>query len=191
MNKRVAIIFIFSIILMGITNSKCESGQIDVNSASLEDLDKLYGIGPAKAQAIIDARPFENLDDLIRVNGIGEVTLKGIKEQNLACVNGDDFEEEKDTKESEEKEKIAKKEIEELAYKKEDEKGPSLEEIKTEPIQKEFETIKLETKSIKTKENIENSEGKNYAIYALIGFCVLIALLFFIKNKRYSKNEFG
>ena len=47
----------------------------------------MYGIGPVKAQAIINSRPFESIDDLINVSGIGEVTLIKIKDQNLACVN--------------------------------------------------------------------------------------------------------
>ena len=59
---------------------------IDINSASQEDLEKLSGIGPAKAQAIIEARPFSSLNDLIRVKGIGEKTLQKIKEQGLACL---------------------------------------------------------------------------------------------------------
>jgi competence ComEA-like helix-hairpin-helix protein len=59
---------------------------IDINTASLKDLEKLYGIGPTKAQAIVEERPFSSVDDLIRVKGIGEKTLQEIKEQGLACV---------------------------------------------------------------------------------------------------------
>jgi competence ComEA-like helix-hairpin-helix protein len=62
--------------------------QIDINSATLSQLDELTGIGPKYAQAIIDARPFSSLDDLLRVKGIGPKTLQKIKDQGLAYVSG-------------------------------------------------------------------------------------------------------
>jgi len=61
--------------------------KVDINSASLDQLDALTGIGPKYAQAIIDARPFSSIDDLVKVKGIGEATLQKIKDQGLACVD--------------------------------------------------------------------------------------------------------
>jgi len=61
--------------------------MVDINTASLAQLDTLVGIGPVYAQRIIDGRPYSSVDDLIRVNGIGEKTLQKIKDQGLACVN--------------------------------------------------------------------------------------------------------
>lgn len=63
------------------------AASIDINTATLTQLDELAGIGPAYARAIIDVRPFSSVDDLLRVKGIGEKTLQKIKEQGLACVN--------------------------------------------------------------------------------------------------------
>ena len=61
--------------------------QININSATLSQLDELTGIGPTYAQRIIDNRPYSSVDDLDRVKGIGPATLQKIKNQGFACVN--------------------------------------------------------------------------------------------------------
>ena len=86
--RKLMFIFIIFLVSLSTTSALCEEGQIDVNTASNEKLDELYGIGPVKAEAIIDSRPFDSINELINVYGIGEITLNKIKEQGLACVNG-------------------------------------------------------------------------------------------------------
>jgi len=61
--------------------------QVDINTASLQQLDNLTGIGPTYAQRIIDGRTYSSVDDLLKVKGIGPATLQKIKDQGLACVN--------------------------------------------------------------------------------------------------------
>ena len=57
-----------------------EPAQVDINTATVEVLASLDGVGEAKAQAIVDYRtengPFQSADDLTAVNGIGERTLE-------------------------------------------------------------------------------------------------------------------
>lgn len=54
-------------------------GPIDINTATAAELQKIKGIGPVLAEKIIAGRPYRTLNDLRRVNGIGEKTFEKIR----------------------------------------------------------------------------------------------------------------
>jgi competence protein ComEA len=61
--------------------AKLAPGQmVNLNTASLADLEKLPEIGPVKAQAIIDGRPYNKIEDVMKVKGIKEGTFNKIKD---------------------------------------------------------------------------------------------------------------
>ena len=57
---------------------------VNINTADLATLETLNGIGPSKAQAVIDYRtqhgPFAKIEDIMNVSGIGTATFNGIKD---------------------------------------------------------------------------------------------------------------
>ena len=60
------------------------AGKLNINTATLQELDTLPGIGPVTAQSIIDYRDqngaFKKLDDVKKVRGIGDSLYSQIKD---------------------------------------------------------------------------------------------------------------
>ena len=61
--------------------AKLAPGQkVNINKAPKEMLDALPGIGPTKAQAIIDGRPYKKTEDIMKVKGIKQGEFNKIKD---------------------------------------------------------------------------------------------------------------
>lgn len=67
------------------TGSQSAPAKVNINTASLEELQTLPRIGPAIAQRIIDYRkehgPFKRIEDIMKIQGIGERVFEQIKDR--------------------------------------------------------------------------------------------------------------
>jgi DNA uptake protein ComE-like DNA-binding protein len=54
-------------------------GSIDLNHASVEELQRLPRVGPAMAERIVAGRPYRTVGQLRRVRGIGDATFRQIE----------------------------------------------------------------------------------------------------------------
>ena len=66
------------------TTSTPQATLVDINSASKDELDKLPGVGAARAEAIIKGRPYKGKNELLDRKILPETTYNGIKDQIVA-----------------------------------------------------------------------------------------------------------
>ena len=71
--------------LSNTTPSNSKQGTVNINTATLEELQTIKGIGKKKAEAILQYRkehgPFRTKEDLLEVKGIGKKALEAIESQ--------------------------------------------------------------------------------------------------------------
>jgi len=66
------------------TSNNC----IDINSAEESEVQGIIHIGPERATELINERPYEKVEDLGKIDGIGESRIKDIIKEGKACVGG-------------------------------------------------------------------------------------------------------
>ncbi|MBP7392795.1 MAG: helix-hairpin-helix domain-containing protein [Zoogloea sp.] len=74
---------ILSFLVLALAGINLAFAAVNINTATPAELDGVKGIGPSKAQAIVDYRskngPFKSLDDLKNVKGFGEKSIAKLK----------------------------------------------------------------------------------------------------------------
>ncbi|ANG61913.1 Fis family transcriptional regulator [Marinobacterium aestuarii] len=80
MNSRILRALLLTFCLAFVPLSVAQADTLDINTATAEQLSSvMVGVGPAKAQAIVDYRdskgPFGSVDELSAVKGIGASTV--------------------------------------------------------------------------------------------------------------------
>jgi competence ComEA-like helix-hairpin-helix protein len=186
-------ILILAVLLISNVLAQCNETQIDINSASLEELDNLTGVGPVIAQNIINARPFNSVDDLLNVSRIGNKTLEKIKQQGLACVSSEngisDIPANNSLQEVSDSSNNSSSELNPSVP------APDIPDITSAPKKPIVaEVIPLtpldssDSKNIKTNNNLWSPD--KIAVYGFIAFSVLIIALFIMRMRKNPKTEF-
>lgn len=69
-----------------VVGSSCSEGQVNINTASVEQLMRIKHIGEVRAKALIELRPFKSVEDMTRISGIAAKRLSDIVAEGIACV---------------------------------------------------------------------------------------------------------
>jgi hypothetical protein len=190
---RTIVLLLLTFLLIQNISALCEEGQIDINSASLEELMKIKGLGGKGiiAQRVIDSRPFSSVDSLIDVNGIGNATLNGIKSHGLACVKDElnEEEEKEDKKDTVNNESTTVEQVINNSYV----NIPIINNSENKTLELKPISLNLpvenSTKDIKSEENSQDLDKNKIAFYGFFVFAGIIIILLVIRRKKY-KNDF-
>lgn len=66
------------------TKTDPKKAPLDINSASVEELRALPGIGDVYSKKIVDNRPYKRKDELVHKNVVPQATYDKIKDQIIA-----------------------------------------------------------------------------------------------------------
>lgn len=70
-------------LVLGLGGISLALAAVNINTATVAELDAIKGIGPSKAQAIVDYRSkngaFKSIEDLKNVKGFGEKSIAKLK----------------------------------------------------------------------------------------------------------------
>ena len=83
MVRRFFVISILALVLSLAPMAALAGSAVNINTAPAEELQSLTGVGPALAERIIEHRqefPFESIEDIMQVSGIGETRFNEIKD---------------------------------------------------------------------------------------------------------------
>lgn len=58
---------------------------IDLNTSDVPGLDELPQVGPARAEDIVEGRPWQTSGHLIRISGLGAARVENIQSSGLLC----------------------------------------------------------------------------------------------------------
>lgn len=67
---------------------KTSNNCIDINTASKKEVQKIIHIAEVRSSELVKLRPYNSIDDLTKIKGIGPARIDDIKSQGLACTGG-------------------------------------------------------------------------------------------------------
>ncbi|MCT2537708.1 MBL fold metallo-hydrolase [Aquibacillus koreensis] len=61
---------------------------VNINTAPIDELESIIHIGPERAKDLVKQRPYQSVDNLTKINGIGPARIADIKTEGIACIGG-------------------------------------------------------------------------------------------------------